>query len=55
MDAARPETSTFVHFFRKGLMGLYPLILPELAVIGHVYRRTGRQGTFLVFTPQSGG
>ncbi len=55
MVAEIPETSIFVHFFRKGRVRLYPLVLLEEAVIGHDYRTGGRQDAYLVFTPQSGG
>ena len=57
MDAERPETSTFVHFSRKGRVMLCPLLLLEKAAIGHAYRADGpsRYIYCLVFTPQSGG
>ncbi len=44
MVAERPETSTFVHFSRKGQVRFYPLLLLEETVIGHESWERDRQG-----------
>ncbi len=49
MVAEGPETSTFVHFFGKAHARLWPLVLLGKAVIKHVHRKKGRQGTFSAF------